>query len=62
MEYHLRSAMGILVVIYGGSYNADVETGTMITLNNVRIDGDLYGGGYADSTNATANVTGGSYN
>lgn len=46
--------------IYGGSYNADVETGTMITLNNVRIDGDLYGGGYADSTNATANVTGGS--
>lgn len=45
-------------VIYGGSHNEDINANPKITLNNVRLKGNLYGGGYSDSSIFSADVNG----
>lgn len=43
--------------IYGGSHNKNITANPRITLNNIRLRGDLYGGGCSDDGNS-ANVNG----
>lgn len=49
---------GQIGTLYGGSYNINLNTDTSITLDNVRINGKLYGGGHSDSESISANVNG----
>lgn len=49
---------GQIGTLYGGSYNTDINADTSITLDNVRINGKLYGGGHSDSEDTSANIYG----
>lgn len=54
----LTISNGEVGVIYGGSNNIDINANPYINLSNIRLRGNLYGGGYSDSSEVSANVNG----